>query len=178
MNGEEFVATPSQTVGPFFHVYFTPDTLRATMFSAQAPGERVRLRCRVFDGSGSPIPDALIELWQANSRGEYGMNAGFGRMATNDEGFCVFETIQPGRVSGPNDQLQAPHINVIVLARGLLRHFHTRIYFEGHAANAGDAVLALVPPDRRRTLMAHQEMGVWIFELHLSGERETVFFEI
>ena len=176
----DLIATASQTVGPFFHVYFTPEMLQAKMFGPQAAGEHLRLTCRVFDAMGHPIPDALIELWQADGNGEYGFG-GFGRLATSDEGVCAFETVRPGRVPGPNGQRQAPHINVIVLARGLLRHFHTRIYFAGDPANAEDAALWLVPDDRRSTLMARpnpEQSGSWDFEIHLSGERETVFFDI
>ena len=176
----ELIATASQTVGPFFHVFFKPETLRATMFGPEAAGERLRLTCRVADAKGLPIPDALIELWQADGNGEYS-SGGFGRLATSDGGVCVFETIRPGRVPGLNGQRQAPHINVIVLARGLLRHFHTRIYFVGDPANAEDAALLLVPEDRRSTLMARlnpEQSGSWDFEIHLSGERETVFFDI
>lgn len=178
---DELIATASQTVGPFFHVYFTAGTLSGQMCSPDAAGEHIRLTCRVFDGNGLPIPDALIELWQANARGEYFSNDGFGRVATSSDGLCVFETVRPGRVPAPNGGLQAPHINVIVLARGLLRHFHTRIYFEGDIANTEDAALALVPEDRRATLLAHpdrEQAGSWDFEIHLSGPRETVFFDI
>jgi protocatechuate 3,4-dioxygenase alpha subunit len=119
-------------------------------------------------------------LWQADASGDYG-SGGFGRLATTDEGVCVFETVRPGRVPGANGQQQAPHINVIVLARGLLRHFHTRIYFAGDPANAEDAALLLVPEDRRSTLMARstpEQSDSWDFDVHLSGERETVFFDI
>jgi protocatechuate 3,4-dioxygenase alpha subunit len=174
------IATASQTVGPFFHVYFKPETLRTKMFDPEAAGERVHLTCRVVDAKGLPIPDALIELWQADGKGEYS-SGGFGRLATSDEGVCVFETVRPGRVPGENGQSQAPHINVIVLARGLLRHFHTRIYFAGDPANAEDAALLLVPEDRRPTLIARpnpEQSGSWDFEIHLSGDRETVFFDI
>jgi len=151
------------------------------MGAPDAAGEHIRLTCRVFDGNGLAIPDALIELWQANASGEYSTTGGFGRQGTSADGVCVFETVRPGRVSGPDGRLQAPHINVIVLARGLLRHFHTRIYFAGDPAHDEDAALALVPEDRRSTLMAHpnrEQPGSWDFEIHLSGERETVFFDI
>src|SRR5580704_5806102 len=124
---DEFVATPSQTVGPFFHVYFKPETLRAELFPAGSPGEHLRLTCHVFDSNGAPIPDALIELWQADATGVYVGTEGFGRLATTADGECVFETIRPGKVSGTDGPPQAPHINVVALARGLLRHFHTRI---------------------------------------------------
>jgi protocatechuate 3,4-dioxygenase alpha subunit len=178
---DELVATASQTVGPFFHVYFTAETLFGKMCAPDAAGQHIRLTCRILDANGLPIPDALIELWQANAVGEYSTMSGFGRVATNADGMCAFETVRPGRVPGPNGRLQAPHINVIVLARGLLRHFHTRIYFAGDAANAEDAALALVPEQRRSTLLAQpnrEQSGSWEFEIHLSGEHETVFFDI
>jgi len=178
---DQWIATASQTVGPFFHVYFNDQTLSGQMCGPGDAGEHIRLHCRVSDANGVAVPDALIELWQANARGEYCTGSGFGRQGTNADGVCVFETILPGRVPGHDGRFQAPHINVIVLARGLLRHFHTRIYFAGEPANAEDAALALVPENRQSTLMAHpnrERPGSWDFELHLSGESETVFFDI
>ncbi len=178
---DQFIATASQTIGPFFHVYFQSETLGPKLFASDAAGEHIKLTCRVFDGNAVPIPDALIELWQANVNGEYCTGAGFARQATSANGECAFETIRPGRVPGPNGKPQAPHINVIVLARGLLRHFHTRIYFAGDPANVDDQALSLVPEGRRLTLMAHPDPaqnGAWNFEIHLSGERETAFFDI
>ena len=184
--------TPSQTVGPFFHLGLTTDARSvAVMASARAKGERVWLCCRVFDGEGLPVTDAMIELWQADAEGRYhggdqniGADPecpGFGRLATNEEGGCDFETIKPGCVPGPDDVHQAPHIEVAIFARGLLKQLFTRIYFADDPANAGDPVLALVPVDRRATLMAKPQTGRpnhWQFDIHLQGDLETVFFDV
>jgi protocatechuate 3,4-dioxygenase alpha subunit len=189
----KLIATASQTVGPFFQVCFTGRTLVGCMSSADAQGERVRLTVRVLDRDGVAIPDALIELWQADASGKYehpedGQDktpdpafCGFGRLGTGTEGVCVFETIRPGRVPGLGGALQAPHINVTVFARGLLRHLWTRIYFAGDAANHQDAILNLVPENRRQTLFAFpdpKQPGSWTFDIHLSGNGETVFFDM
>jgi protocatechuate 3,4-dioxygenase alpha subunit len=188
----DLAPTPSQTVGPFFHLGFTA-TFDGTLATSGAKGERVRLICRVFDGDGVPVPDAMIELWQADADGKYhhpddpqGKSAdpafrGFGRMATSEDGSCAFQTIRPGRVPGARDTLQAPHLNVSVFARGILKRLATRIYFSGDPANGGDAVLALVPEERRDTLMAlpdPEHSGTWQFDVYLCGERETVFFDV
>ena len=153
-----------------------------------ALGERVKLSCRVFDGEGIPIDDAMIEIWQANAAGKYSHPddlqekpidpnfRGFGRSATDENGACTFETIKPGRVPG-----KAPHINVSVFARGTLDRFVTRIYFAADPANHEDPILARVPEDRRATLMAQpdsQNPGAWHFDIHLSGDHETVFFDV
>jgi len=186
-------ATPSQTIGPFFHLCLTTDETAGRMAGPGVEGERVTLTCQVFDGEGMPLDDALIELWQADAGGVYDHPddpryeerdpafRGFGRMATNDKGVCAFETVKPGRVNGDNGTLDGPHINVVVFARGLLKRAVTRIYFLDDPANNGDSVLALVPLDRRDSLMARPDSAdssLWRFEIHLSGERETVFFEI
>lgn len=151
------------------------------------------LACRVLDGDGAPVPDAMIEIWQADTNGKYNHPddrqdkivdpafLGFGRMGTADDGSCSFETIKPGRVPGPGNVLQAPHLNVAVFARGMLKQLYTRMYFDGDPANREDPVLALVPEDRRETLIARPDSGrpgVWRFELHLQGEHETVFFDV
>ena len=160
---------------------------------SQAKGERVWLHCRVIDGEGSPVPDAMLELWQANAEGKYQHPedtqeksndphcSGFGRMATEADGTCVFETIKPGCVPGPGESVQAPHINVSVFARGLLTRLVTRIYFSGEPANVRDPVLAIVPEERRGTLMAQADSrkpGHWDFEIRLCGDKETVFFDV
>ena len=176
---EAFVATASQTVGPFFHLAGNMD--HGCVAGPGVAGEHIRLACRVFDGDGVPVPDALIELWQAGANGNYGDPGfdGFGRLGSDENGWCVFETVRPGRVSGLNGAPQAPHINLIVFARGLLKHLHTRVYFAGDAANADDAVLAMIPGERRETLTAHAAgADTWDFEIHLCGDRETVFFDI
>lgn len=163
----DLVPSPSQTIGPFFHCYFTVYGTLGSLAGAQAKGERIRLAFRVLDGDGAPLNDAMLELWQADI-------AGFGRLPTDEQGACVFETFKPGRVDR-----QAPHINVSVFARGLLNRLVTRVYFAGDAANSEDTVLALVPEDRRHTLMAHASgEGLWNFEIHLCGGQETVFFDV
>jgi len=159
--------------------------------SPQTKGQRIRLACRVFDGDGIPIDDGMIELWQANAQGKYNHPddpqlkaidpafSGFGRLATDENGVCTFETILPGRVPVNDGKLQAPHINVSVFARGILNRLATRIYFAGDPALADDPILALVPETRRKTLLAqHAGNGEWIFEIHLCGEKETVFFDV
>src|SRR3954453_9554653 len=129
------IPSPSQTVGPFFHFGLTDLNVRK-LAADDVPGARIRLEILVTDGDGIPVPhDAMLELWQADSRGHYAQSpedfGGFGRLETDERGCCMFETIKPGGVPGPDGRMQAPHINVIVFARGLLMHLHTRIYFEG-----------------------------------------------
>lgn len=156
-------------------------------------GERVKLVCTIFDRDGATLDDAMIEIWQANSEGKYNHPAdrqakpvdpaflGFGRVSSNSDGICVFETIKPGRVPGRGNRLQAPHLEVSVFARGVLKRLATRIYFAGDPANDADSVLALVPKARRDTLVAQpieNEPGAWRFDVHLAGRRETVFFDV
>jgi protocatechuate 3,4-dioxygenase alpha subunit len=183
--------TPSQTVGPFFHLGCTQHRSVGVLTSPQTQGERIKLTCRVFDGDGMPVPDAMIEIWQANAEGKYNHPddtqkksvdpafQGFGRLATDGTGACTFETIMPGRVEADGNTLQAPHISVSVFARGILKRLATRIYFAGHSANGEDLVLGLVPVERRETLLAHKGNDRdWNFEIYLCGERETVFFDV
>ena len=160
------------------------------MVDDNTPGQRIRIEGRVFDGEGQVVPDAMIELWQADGEGRYahpadprGSNVGFkgfGRMGTgtDSESRFVFDTIKPG----PVDSAQAPHINVIVFARGMLLHAFTRLYFSDEtAANARDAVLASVPEARRHTLIAKRDdnsAGLYRFDICLQGSDETVFFDV
>jgi protocatechuate 3,4-dioxygenase alpha subunit len=186
------VPTPSQTVGPFFYLGLTWKGSIGCLAGPGVKGERIRLMCAVFDGDAKPINDAMIEIWQANSNGKYNHPedaqekpvdtefVGFGRLHSDESGVCTFETIKPGRVPGPDNALQAPHLNLSVFARGVLKRLATRVYFAGEKANAGDPVLALVPEGRRDTLMAHadpKQPGVWRFDIHLCGKQETVFFD-
>jgi len=188
------VPTPSQTVGPFFSFGLTGEKcLVRCVATPQAKGERVRLVCRVLDGDGVPVPDAMLEIWQADADGKYNHPddtqheaadpgcTGFGRMGTSEEGNCEFETIKPGRVPGPANVLQAPHLNLAVFARGMLKQLYTRIYFAEDPANQEDPVLALIPAERRKSLMAQADPGhpgAWRFDVHLQGEQETVFFDV
>jgi protocatechuate 3,4-dioxygenase alpha subunit len=186
----DFTPTPSQTVGPYLHLGLTDARSISRIAGDGAKGERVWLTFRVLDGEGAPVPDAMIELWQADSEGNYahqdsyedsGVFGGFGRLATAPDGSCTFETIKPGCVPGPGETAQAPHMNVSILGRGILKRLSTRVYFAGEPANAADPVLALVPEDRRATLLARPDpapTGNWIFDVHLRGEGETVFFDV
>jgi protocatechuate 3,4-dioxygenase, alpha subunit len=182
----DLTPTPSQTAGPFLHLGLTDLHSVARIAGDGVKGERLWLTFRVFDGDGIPVPDAMIELWQADSAGRYSLDAdepfhGFGRLATAEDGSCTFETIKPGRVTGPGDAMQAPHINASIFGRGILKRLSTRIYFAGEPANATDPVLALVPENRRATLLAHPSQngdGIWNFEIRLRGDGETVFFDV
>jgi protocatechuate 3,4-dioxygenase alpha subunit len=175
------MSLPSQTVGPFFHFGLTADRALGRVAGPEVRGERIRLRFTLLDGDGSPVPDGMIELWQADAEGRYqsdGTFCGFGRLATDAEGRCTFETVRPGRVADGHG-LQAAHINVSVFARGLSARLCTRVYFDGDTGLADDYVLALVPEWRRSTLLARCEgAGLWGFEIRLQGERETVFFDV
>jgi protocatechuate 3,4-dioxygenase alpha subunit len=178
----DHIATPSQTVGPFFHFGITTDDTLGSL-AASAVGERLHLRIRVLDGSGMALPDAMIEIYQANAAGEYGAAgfSGFGRLATQADGTCAFETIRPGRVRDGQGRAQAAHINVCLFARGLLRHVYTRVYFSGDPELEADPILALVPAERRATLLATQAAGAsgsWEWTIHLQGANETVFFDL
>jgi protocatechuate 3,4-dioxygenase alpha subunit len=195
---ERLIPTPSQTVGPFFHLGL--DRPEWSDLTAGNPsGERIVIEGRVLDGDGMPVPDALIELWQANAAGRYAHPddqqidkpldpnfRGFGRVATNAEGRFRVTTIRPGPVPGRGNSLQAPHINVVLLSRGLLIHLHTRIYFEGEAANAADPLLSSIEdPAVRGTLLARREgsspggsPALYRFDIIMQGENETVFLDL
>jgi len=189
--------TPSQTVGPYFAIALTPGgydwtpTVGNNLVTPDASGERIRIEGRVLDGDGNPVNDAMIEIWQADSGGRYAHPAdqranpnaafkGFGRTGTEESGAYSFETVKPGAVSGPNGA-QAPHIIVAVFARGMLRQNYTRLYFSD-AKNDGDPVLALVPQERRATLVAQRRDDhghpVYRLDIRLQGESETVFFDV
>ena len=191
MKTEMLVPTASQTVGPFFHLGCTDCGTVENLVKPETKGERILLTCRVLDGDGVPIDDAMIEIWQANAEGKYNhpddrqakaldpVFNGFGRMPTDENGVCAFKTIRPGRVPENNGELQAAHINVSVFARGVLKRLATRIYFAGDPSLANDPVLALVPADRRSTLEAKETRpGEWNFNIHLCGHDETVFFDV
>ena len=192
--------TPSQTVGPFFKYGLTPDgkydwndAFSNNLITPDASGERLRIEGRVFDGEGAVVPDAMLEIWQADAQGRFAdpqdgralPNAafrGFGRCGTDDSGAYAFDTIKPGQVPDAEGKPQAPHILLAIFARGMLLHLYTRIYFDGEAANAADPVLALVPADRRATLIAARSQSnggaVYRFDIRLQGDNETVFFDV
>jgi protocatechuate 3,4-dioxygenase, alpha subunit len=191
--------TASQTVGPFFSpALLRADAERHVLTQPETEGERIRIEGRVLDGDGVPVPDALVEIWQANAFGRYNHPAdtgparldasflGFGRSGTEDDGKYWFETIKPGPVPFAGAQMQAPHICVTLFSRGLLNHVVTRLYFENEPANAGDPILQCVPADRRPTLLARRvasseladKMLVYRFDIILQGEGETAFFQL
>lgn len=184
--------TTSQTAGPFFHdCLLRPDATRNVLTEAETLGERIRIQGRVLDGDGAGVPDASIEIWQANAAGRYNHPAdmraipldpafiGFGRSGTDADGMFWFETIKPGRVPFQSE-FQAPHICLTIFARGLLNHLPTRLYFADEASNAQDAVLQRVPPERRATLLAQpisqNRNRVYHLDIRLQGADETVFF--
>jgi protocatechuate 3,4-dioxygenase alpha subunit len=170
---EPHAATSSQTVGPFFHFGLTTNTSLFRMAGESHRGSRIGLRLRVLDGEGTPVPDAMIEAWHRDEGGGYL----FGRAPSDVNGTCVFETVRPT----PADGDEAPHVNLCVFMRGLLRHMYTRVYFAGDAALETDPVLSLVPRERRDTLIARTAAdapGTWTLDLRLQGDGETVYFDL
>lgn len=166
--------TPSQTVGPFFSLALPwPDGPHVV-----EPGSdgAVWLRGRVLDGAGDPVPDALVETWQAGPDGRFGSGfRGFGRCPTGEDGSWGIVTLKPGRV----DTAQAPHVDVSVFARGLLARVVTRIYFADEPdANAADPVLSALGEQERATLLAAATSDGYGFDVHLQGPDETLFFAV
>ena len=196
--------TPSQTAGPYVHIGLIPHQaglddifahpLGNDLTKPDTIGERIRIEGRVFDGLGDPCRDVMVEIWQANAAGRYNSPAdrqelpldpgfrGWGRTGTAfDTGLFTFETIKPGGVVGRHGQHpMAPHINVWLVSRGINIGLATRLYFaEERDANARDPVLGLIEPSRRHTLLAPREgHATYVFDIHLQGPNETVFFDI
>ena len=187
--------TSSQTVGPFFApALLRRDAVRQVLVQPDTIGERIRIEGHVLDGDRLSVPDALVEIWQANAHGRYNHPAdqgpalldhsflGFGRSGTENEGAYWFETIKPGSVPFDQRQWQAPHICVTVFARGLLNHLVTRLYFSDEPANPSDPILLRVPEHRRATLIAQRQQEgpsvVYRFDIVMQGEGETVFFNV
>jgi protocatechuate 3,4-dioxygenase alpha subunit len=186
-----YPATASQTVGPYFKIglqYLDSNSL----CSEAAAGVHIRVSGQVFDGDGVGVPDAQLELWQADDQGRFAgydpsgrgdVSDGFGgfaRVPVNEHGAFHFSTVYPGSVASPDGGQQAPHVVVMLSMRGLLKHLYTRIYFSGEALNEQDEILQAVPADRRATLFAREEpegSKHYRFDIHLQGENETVFFQ-
>ena len=182
--------TPSQTVGPFFGVGLSQTKQsQHVLVTDHTDGARIRIEGTVFDGAGNGVPDALVEIWQANAHGRYRHELdngpapldpaflGFGRCPTDATGAFRFDTVKPGAQRGGG----APHVNVIVFARGMLVHAFTRIYFSDDALD-GDPALALVEAERRATLIATRTVDgdgavIYRWDIHLQGDHETVFFD-
>ena len=183
--------TASQTVGPFGNIGL--DWLvTANLAGPGVSGEMIVVEGRIVDGDGKPVGDALVEIWQANAHGRYAHPddkqdkplepgfKGFGRVATDDDGRFRFASIKPGRVPAPGGGLQAPHLNVTIFMRGMLKQLLTRIYFPGDPANAEDPVLSSVPAARRESLIASpagDRAGSLRWNVVLQGAGETVFFD-
>jgi protocatechuate 3,4-dioxygenase, alpha subunit len=187
------VPTASQTVGPFFSFALDHPAWADLTDGGKAEGEAIRIEGRVTDGDGAAVPDAILEIWQANAAGKYDHPEdrqqkeldrnfrGFGRCATKEDGSFAFATIRPGPVPGGGNALQAPHITFCMFARGLLRHLYTRLYFEDCAAlNDADPLLASIDdPALRRTIIARKTApAIYRFDIRLQGEGETAFFEV
>jgi protocatechuate 3,4-dioxygenase alpha subunit len=186
--------TPSQTVGPFFGIGLgRRSEPHNVLVSELTEGERIRIEGTVFDGAGESVEDALIEIWQANAHGRYrhALDSGpasldpnffgFGRCQTDASGTFFFDTVKPGAMRAADGRPHAPHVNVTLFARGMLVHAFTRVYFAGDALDA-DPTLALVDPPRRHTLVAERVLApggrtIYRWNVHLQGERETVFFD-
>jgi len=177
------IPTPSQTIGPYLSIGLAP-LEHPRLVPPDIPGA-VKVAGRLLDGDGEGIPDGVIELWQPDGEGcfteplgeESRHSPGFGRSLTDSEGSYGFVTIKPGPLSLPSGASQAPHLELLVFARGLTRSLHTRMYFPDDPANATDPVLSAVPADRRPTLVAVDTAeGVLRFDIRLQGGAETVFF--
>jgi len=182
--------TPSQTIGPFFHDALI-DEDRSELVAPDHPSA-IRIKGTVYDGAGDVVPDAMVEIWQANPAGRYNdpkddredlplrpeTFSGFGRSATVDGGKFYFVTLKPGALPGPRGQAQAPHVWVSVFARGLLKRAVTRLYFpEEEEANQSDPVLSSIEdPELRRTLIAVDKGGFLRFDIRLQGDNQTLFF--
>ena len=165
--GDELIATASQTVGPFFHLGLAPEATRHLADRPQG-GDPITLIVRVTDGDGEAVGDAAVEIAQ---------NSVFARMPTGEDGRCTFEAVH---ATSDQSKSSTSYIHVCLFARGLLRHLHTRIYLAGDPAIDRDPVFALVPEHRRSTLLAQRDPerpGVWLFEVRLQGDGETVFFD-
>jgi protocatechuate 3,4-dioxygenase alpha subunit len=179
----ELLITPSQTIGPFFKYGLTWEG-GDSLFPDSAPGRRIRIAGVVTDAKGEPMPDSLIEFWQADAAGSFaparpGASGGFGRVGTDGAGRYAVRTIYPGQVAGPDGRRQAPHILVVLFARGLLSQVVSRIYFEDDAANRDDPVLAACGP-RSATLIARRDSGnadTYSWNVSMQGPNETVFFD-
>ena len=183
--------TPSQTVGPFFHFGLTDDYEIDDLAGTQAEGERIVIEGHVLDGAGEPVPDCMIEIWQANAAGTYDHPEdrqdkpvdlgfrGFGRVGTDPERRSHLRTVRPGPVPARGNSLQAPHIVVQVYARGLLKQLFTRIYLEGEPANDTDPVLHMVEDAAARNSLIARNKGDGHFhwDIVLQGENETQFFD-
>jgi protocatechuate 3,4-dioxygenase, alpha subunit len=182
-------ATTSQTVGPYFSIGLSYRN-DPYLCSPETEGEHIQISGQVFDGAGTPVTDAQLELWQADTFGRFaGADTnnsgtasagfrGFARAAVDQRGTFLFHTILPGCVPDASGTPQAPHIVVLLFMRGILKHLYTRIYFDNDPRNETDPVLHAIPAERRATLFARLDTsGQYTWNIHLQGDNETVFFD-
>lgn len=200
---EQYKETPSQTAGPYVHIGCTPnfcditgvypEDLGSKMILGEVKGERITIRGTVYDGTGTPLKDALIEIWQADADGLYNSLSetrgkadpnftGFGRSPGDmDTGEFTFETVKPGAVPFRDGRMMAPHVTFWIVARGINLGLHTRMYFaDEEEANKADPILSRIEHQNRvPTLIAKREGdGSYRFDIHLQGENETIFFDV
>ena len=183
--------TPSQTVGPYLSIGLLREMIGPNLVAEDDP-HAVVVRGRLLDGAGDPVPDGMVEIWQANGAGRYTHELdarddlpleqgflGFGRSGTDGEGRFAFVTVKPGPVPWPDGGLQAPHLSVGIFARGLLKRVATRMYFpDEEGPNAADPVLSALEEHARRTLVARAEEGAYVFDIRLQGAEQTTFFAV
>jgi protocatechuate 3,4-dioxygenase alpha subunit len=195
--------TPSQTAGPYVHIGLMPSVAGLQMRTQenlhvvagpQTEGEAIKLELNLWDGAGAPIVDAVVELWQADGKGRYrhpldprsteiaGDFRGFGRAASDlKSGYYFFETVKPGPVQNIDGKTMAPHMSLSLFARGMNLQLNTRVYFADEA-NDEDPILAMVPPARRKTMIAERKDGAgtptYVLDIHCQGPKETVFFDV
>ena len=169
--------TPSQTVGPYLSLGVF-GVITAELIDRADP-EALHIRGQLLDGAGMPVPDGMIEIWQADAQGSYAEWNGFGRSGTVEDGWFEFVTVKPGPVPWPEGGMQAPHVAVGVFARGLLKRTVTRIYFpDEEDANRADPVLSRLEAPERESLVAAAEEGGYRFDIRLQGEGQTTFFAV
>ena len=180
----EVAFTPSQTVGPYLAIALLDPPTTPMLVDKDAPGA-ITISGVLLDGAGQPVPDGVVEIWQADGDGHYAAGAedggffGFGRSGTADAGRFTFVTQKPGAVAWPEGGLQAPHLVVGVFARGLLKRLVTRMYFPDEVeANANDPVLSRLPEAARETLIARSENDGLRFDIVIQGPGETTFFAV
>jgi protocatechuate 3,4-dioxygenase alpha subunit len=170
------IATAQQTIGPYWHLIEHPEWADLTRFGAA--GERITLEGRVLDGDGEPVADGAVEIFQADPPPSPTF-PGIGRARVDAEGWFRFITLKPGPVRGRGNAWQAPHLGLILHARGILRPLFSRLYFAGDPRNETDPLLSSLPAERRRTLIASPAgEGRWRLDIRLQGADETVFLAL
>jgi protocatechuate 3,4-dioxygenase, alpha subunit len=169
--------TPSQTVGPFFSIGLGVRPQNELVEASTS--DAVRLSGSVLDGAGAGVADAMVEIWQADRDGGYRDGFGWGRCGTDGSGRFSFVTVKPGAVADPAGWRQAPHLTVLVFARGLLKPVLTRMYFpDEQPANDADPVLSALGDEARATLVAEPDGDALTFDIRLQGDRQTTFFAL